>query len=111
MRGMKVRPCDDKVIVVKDRDVEGMSAGGIILPATAKKERVFRGTVKSVGPGRVRIDRNGIPQNDRIPMQIRAGDRIIFVEGHTHSWEHLGVTHHLLSERNVIGVIEEESGR
>ena len=62
---MKFRPLHDRV-VVKRIDAEEKSAGGIIIPDTAK-EKPQRGTVMAAGPGK----------KDE-PMSVKAGDTILY---------------------------------
>ena len=67
---MKFRPLHDRVVV--DRiDAEAKSAGGIIIPDTAK-EKPQEGEVVAVGPGA--RDENGKVQ----PLDVKAGDRVLF---------------------------------
>jgi len=68
---MKIRPLKDR-IVVKPLEGDDTTAGGIILPDTAK-EKPIRGEVMAVGPGKF-IESKG----DRVPPSLTAGDRVIF---------------------------------
>lgn len=65
-----IRPLADR-IVVKAQDAETKTAGGIVIPDSAGREKEMRGTVKAVGNGKY-ID--GKLQ----PLQIKVGDEIIF---------------------------------
>jgi chaperonin GroES len=67
---MKIRPLGDKV-VVKAQTQEERTAGGIVLPDTAK-EKPQQGTVVAVGPGRV-LDSGG-----RAKMAVKEGDTVIY---------------------------------
>ena len=67
---MKFRPLHDRV-VVKRIDAEEKSAGGIIIPDTAK-EKPMQGEVIAVGPG-ARDEKGEIQKLD-----VKVGDRIIF---------------------------------
>ena len=67
---MKFRPLHDRV-VVKRIDAEEKSAGGIIIPDTAK-EKPSQGEVMAVGPGG-RDDAGKL-----IPIDVRVGDRVLF---------------------------------
>jgi len=69
-RGMKVVPLNDK-IVVKRLEADDKTAGGILLPDTAK-EKPRQGKVVSLGEGK-RLD-NG----QRAAFQVREGDRVLF---------------------------------
>ena len=67
---MRVVPLGDKV-VVKRLDAEEVTAGGIVLPDTAR-EQPQEGRVLSVGDGRLLAD------GSRAPHQIGEGDRVLF---------------------------------
>lgn len=67
---MKIRPLQDRVIVERV-DAEETSAGGIIIPDTAK-EKPQEGKVVAVGKGKRKED-GGL-----IPLDVKAGDRILF---------------------------------
>jgi chaperonin GroES len=67
---MRVEPLGDKV-VVKRLAADSKTAGGIVLPDSAK-ERPREGRVLSVGDGVLRS--NGT----RAPHQVREGDRVVF---------------------------------
>jgi chaperonin GroES len=67
---MKVVPIGEK-IVVKRLEAESKTAGGIVLPDTAK-EKPKQGRVLSVGDGKLLND------GRRIPHQVAEGDRVLF---------------------------------
>ena len=69
-KDIKLRPLDDRV-VVEPVEAEEMTAGGIVLPDTAK-EKPKRGKVLSIGVGK-RLD-NG----ERAPFSVKKGDEVIF---------------------------------
>jgi len=69
---MSLKPLGDRVIV-EPVEKEEMTAGGIILPETAK-EKPQQGTIVAVGPGR--RDEEG----KRIPMDVKVGDRVLFAK-------------------------------
>jgi chaperonin GroES len=66
---MNLTPLGDRVIV-KATDEQDVTAGGIVLPETAK-ERPQRGRVLAVGQGRYE-------DGKRIPLDVREGDEIVF---------------------------------
>lgn len=68
--GLNVRPLDDRV-VVEPLEAEEMTAGGIVLPDTAK-ERPQRGTVVAVGPGKL------LDSGERGALSVAIGDEVIF---------------------------------
>jgi chaperonin GroES len=67
---LKIRPLDDRV-VVEPLEASEKTAGGILLPDTAK-EKPQRGRVKAVGPGKLRD--NG----ERSPLAVTVGDEVIY---------------------------------
>ena len=67
---MKVRPLHDRLIV-KRIDEEDKTAGGIIIPDTAK-EKPQEGRVIAVGPGKVNKD------GKVTPLDVEKGDRVLF---------------------------------
>jgi chaperonin GroES len=69
MAKTKFRPLHDRV-VVKRVDAEEKSKGGIIIPDTAK-EKPQEGEVIAVGAGK-------IEKGQRVPLDVKAGDRILF---------------------------------
>jgi len=70
MAKLKIRPLGDKVLV-KRLEAEEKTAGGIVLPDTAK-EKPKRGIVQSVGDGRLLDD------GQRSKMQVAKGDQVLF---------------------------------
>ncbi len=69
-KDIKLRPLDDRV-VVEPKEAEEMTAGGIVLPDTAK-EKPQRGTVLAVGPGKL------LDNGQRSKLSIAVGDEVIF---------------------------------
>jgi len=67
---IKLQPLGDRVVVEREESEE-KTAGGIVLPDTAK-DKPARGTVLSVGDGKLLDD------GRRSEMQIKVGDRVIF---------------------------------
>lgn len=68
---MPIKPLGDRVLVKRIEEEEQKSAGGIIIPDTAK-EKPQRGKVTAVGPGRIGDD------GKRIPMEVKEGDEVLF---------------------------------
>jgi chaperonin GroES len=66
----KIRPLDDRV-VVEPIEAEEMTAGGIVLPDTAK-EKPQRGTVVAVGPGKL------LDSGQRGELSVAVGDEVIY---------------------------------
>jgi chaperonin GroES len=68
--GIRIVPLGDKV-VLKRQEAEGKTAGGIVLPDTAK-DKPQKGEVVAVGDGHVRDD------GSKTPLTVREGDKVIF---------------------------------
>lgn len=95
---MKVRPLNDRVLVVRTSEEEKTS-GGIIIPDTAK-EKPQEGKVVAVGPGKV--DGNG----KRIPPEVKKNDRVLFSKYAGTDIKIEGVEHLIMREDDILGVIE-----
>ena len=67
---MKVKPLYDRVLVQR-LEQESKSAGGIIIPDTAK-EKPQEGTIVAAGPGRLTDD------GSRVPMELEVGDTVVY---------------------------------
>ena len=68
--GMKVRPLDDR-IVVEPLEAEEKTAGGILLPDSAK-QKPQRGTVLAVGPGKM------LDNGNRAALAVAKGDQVLY---------------------------------
>lgn len=68
--GLKIKPLADRV-VIKPMEAEDISAGGIILPDTAK-EKPQQGSVVAAGPGKISDTGN------LIKMSIKDGDKVLY---------------------------------
>ncbi len=95
---MKIRPLNDRVLVIREEE-EQKSAGGIIIPDTAK-EKPQRGRVISVGPGKMGDD------GKRIPLEVKEGDRILFAKYAGTDIKLDGVEHVFMREDDVLSVVE-----
>ena len=96
---VKLQPLGDRVVVEREES-EGKTAGGILLPDTAKNKPA-RGTVVSVGEGRL-LD-NGTRQK----LQVRPGDRVVFT---SYAGENFKVGDEeliLMREDDILAVIDE----
>ncbi|MGD9078260.1 MAG: co-chaperone GroES [Desulfobacterales bacterium] len=95
---MKIRPLNDRVLVLRE-DEEQKSAGGIIIPDTAK-EKPQRGKVVAVGTGK--IDKNG----KRIPLELKVGDRILFGKYAGSEIKLDNVEHVFMREDDILSILE-----
>lgn len=95
---VKLQPLGDRVVVRRE-DAEETTAGGIVLPDTAQ-DKPSRGTVVSVGDGRLLDD------GKRSRMQVKKGDRVLFTS-YAPETVKLGEEELLLMrEEDILAVIE-----
>ena len=94
----RIRPLHDRLIVKRIEETEQRSAGGIIIPDTAK-EKAQEGKVIAVGPGRKE-------DGKVLPLDVKAGDRILFGKYAGSEIKLDGEEHLILREEDVLGVVE-----
>jgi chaperonin GroES len=100
---MKFRPLHDRVVIERI-DAEAKTAGGVIIPDTAK-EKPQQGKVIAVGPG-------GRDENGKlIPIDVNVGDRILFgkwsgTEVKIDAREYL-----IMNESDIMGVLVEAEAK
>lgn len=95
---MKLRPLQDRILVLRVEE-EATTKGGIIIPDTAK-EKPAEGKVVAVGNGKVGDD------GKRVPVELKAGDRILFGKYSGTEVKIEGEEHLIMREDDVLGVIE-----
>ena len=95
---MAIRPLDDRV-VVKPLEAEEKTAGGILLPDTAK-EKPQRATVMAVGEGRL------TDKGERIAPALKVGDHVLYgkYSGTEIKWN--GEELKILRESEVLAVLD-----
>ena len=91
---INLRPLDDR-IVVKPMEAEEMTAGGIVLPDTAK-EKPQRGTVVAVGPGKL------LDSGNRGELAVAVGDEVIYGKYSGSDIEVAGDEYKILRESDVL---------
>ncbi|HRX79625.1 MAG TPA: co-chaperone GroES [Pirellulaceae bacterium] len=95
---MKVVPLGDKV-VVKRLEAEATTAGGIVLPDSAK-EKPQQGRVLSVGDGKL------LPDGNRAGHQVSEGDRVLFSAWSGTEVEVDGDELLIMSEEDILAVLD-----
>ena len=95
---MKIQPLNDRVLIERVKS-EDKTAGGIIIPDTAK-EKPSEGVVEAVGPG-ARDDSGKI-----VPPDVKAGDRILFGKWSGTEVKLDGQDLLIMKESDIMGVIE-----
>ena len=96
-----ITPLGDRVIVrpLTEEELGTVSASGIIIPDTAKKEKPEQGIVIAVGPGK--WDEDG---EKRIPMEVKVGDRVVFSK---YGYDEVRIDdkeYFIVSESSILGI-------
>ena len=100
---MKFRPLHDRV-VVRRVDAEEKTAGGIIIPDTAK-EKPQQGEIIAVGPG-------GRDETGKlIPIDVKAGDRVLFGKWSGTEVKIDGTEYLIMKESDIMGVLVEADSK
>ncbi len=95
---MKLIPLEDRV-VVKPQEAESKTAGGIVLPDSAK-EKPLMGKVISVGPGKM------LDSGNRGAMSVKKNDVVLYGKYGGSDVEVDGVEYKILRESEILGVVE-----
>ncbi|MBR1399651.1 MAG: co-chaperone GroES [Alphaproteobacteria bacterium] len=96
---MNIKPLHDKVLV-KRVDEETKTAGGIIIPDTAK-EKPSEGVVEAVG--------NGFRAEDGkiLPMSVKAGDKVLFGKWAGTEIKVNGESRLIIKESDILAIVED----
>ena len=90
-------PLGDRVVVQpSEKEGEKKLASGIIIPETIDKEKLLKGEIIAVGPGR----RND--EGKRIPVEIKPGDTVFFKKPWDEPVKVDGVEYYVLPESDII---------
>ncbi len=95
---MKIRPLGDKVLV-KRVEAESKTAGGIVLPDTAK-EKPQRGEIVAVGEGKM------LENGTRKEVQVKKGDTVLFTSYAGTEVKIDGKEYLIMDESDIMAVIE-----
>jgi chaperonin GroES len=95
---MKIRPLNDRILV-KRLEGEEKTAGGIIIPDSAK-EKPAEGEVVAVGPGK--LNEGG----ERVAMDVAVGDRVLFSKYGGTEVKLDGEDFLIMREDDILGVIQ-----
>ena len=97
---MKFRPLHDRVVVERI-DAEAKTAGGIIIPDSAK-EKPQQGEVIAVGRGK-RLENGSM-----VELDVKAGDRILFGKYSGSDTKVDGIEYIIMREEDVLGILDAE---
>ncbi len=100
---MKFRPLHDRV-VVKRVSAEEKTAGGIIIPDTAK-EKPQEGEVVAVGPGA----RN--EKGELVPLEVKVGDRVLFGKWSGTEVKIDGEELLIMKESDIMGILDDAQAK
>ena len=95
---MKIRPLHDRILIKRLEEQE-QKKGGIIIPDTAK-EKPQEGKVIAVGNGKV------TDEGKKIPLDVKAGDRILFGKYSGSEVKIDGDEYLILREEDVLGILD-----
>ena len=95
---IKFRPLDDRVLV-EPCEAEEKTAGGIVLPDTAR-EKPQRGKVLFVGPGKL------LDSGERAPMSVKVGDEVLYGKYSGTEVEFGTDKYVVLRESDILAVVE-----
>ena len=97
---MKIKPLGDR-IVIKRFEAQEKTAGGIVLPDSAK-DKPQKGKVLAVGPGKM------VKDGTRRPLQVKVGDTVLFTNWAGDEFkESRGENILLMREEDVLAVLDE----
>ncbi|MBU0946969.1 MAG: co-chaperone GroES [Proteobacteria bacterium] len=95
---MKIRPLNDRLLVKRLKEEE-VTAGGIIIPDSAK-EKPAEGEVIAVGPGKT------TDTGERVAMQVNIGDRVLFSKYGGTDVKLGGEDFLIMREDDILGIVE-----
>lgn len=95
---MSIQPLNDRVLV-RRLEEEEKTAGGIIIPDSAK-EKPAQGKVVAAGPGKLN------DKGERVELQIKAGDTILFSKYGGTDVSFDGEEYLILREDDVLGIVK-----
>jgi len=96
---MALKPLGDRVVVKVIEEEEQRTAGGIVLPDTAK-EKPQKGEVIAVGSGKL------LDNGERVPLEVKVGDHIIFAKYGGTEVKLNGTEYLILRESDILAIVE-----
>lgn len=102
MSDVAIKPLGDRVVVrpLTDAEAGTVSASGIIIPDSAKKEKPEQGIVVAVGSGKWNEDGDG-----RIALEVKVGDRVVFSKYGYDEVKMDDTEYFIVSEANILAVL------
>ena len=87
-------------LFIEPAEAEKVTKSGIVIPDTADKEKPMVGTVVAVGPGKLS------DKGERVPMQVKAGDKVLFKKYGPDEVEFDGKKYLVGDEDDVLAILE-----
>lgn len=102
MSEVNIKPLADRVVVrpLTDEEAGTVSASGIIIPETAKKEKPEQGVIIAVGAGK--WDEDG---EKRLPLEVKVGDKVVFSKYGFDEVKMDDKEYFIVSESNILAVL------
>jgi chaperonin GroES len=92
-----LKPLGDRVVILpSDKEGEKKLASGIIIPEAANKEKLIKGTIIAIGPGRKN------DEGKRIPIEVKTGDTVFFKKPWDEPIKVNEMEYFVLSESDII---------
>jgi chaperonin GroES len=95
---LKLKPLADRVIVEPAEDSAETSAGGIIIPDTAK-EKPQKGKVVAAGPGRT------TDEGKTIPLSVKVGDKVVYSKYAGTEYKDGATEYLIVRESDILAVV------
>lgn len=102
MSEVNIKPLADRVVVrpLTDEEAGTVSASGIIIPETAKKEKPEQGVIVAVGAGK--WDEDG---EKRLPLEVKVGDKVVFSKYGFDEVKMADKEYFIVSESNILAIL------
>lgn len=102
MSDLSIKPLADRVVVrpLTDEETGTVSASGIIIPDSVKKEQAGEGVVVAVGEGKWNKD-----MSERVPVDVSVGDRVVYSK---YGYDEVKVqdeSYYIVSESSILAVL------
>ena len=96
---MKIHPLADHILI-EPISQEEKTAGGILIPETAEKERSEQGKVIAVGPGRL------LSSGKRTPLEVKEGDKVLFTKFGPNEIKVADKEYLIAKEEDILAILE-----
>ena len=95
---LKLKPLGDRIIIEPSEDDDATSAGGIIIPDTAK-EKPQKGKVVAAGSGRINDD------GKTIPLSVKNGDEVVYSKYAGTEFSECGKEYLIVRESDILAIV------